>query len=204
MDVGCSLGLGLKASLAEGILEKNSFIDETPDQQISCNLKKPIDTVRAIGIDSKIPTLEWVKACNYPSRYLDDGQKLEEALLSLSGIEITLKEISLLNTALIKSLEAESEPFDLVHSALTTYELSASDRKLGLRNIAALLKEGGIYLEFTFKNPKSWFEGIHTLVRIKKNGKLSRPFVWHEWTDSRCTRVKAGQDWQKVNRLLGI
>ena len=203
-DIGCSLGLGIKACLSNGFLSLPVFIDDTPGKQVINSFGQQIKKCsRAIGIDIQVPKVDWVKACNYPSRYDIDASALDSAIAKLSSIpfKVTIRQADILNPKTTKILTGKKQ-LTAIYSSMAMYELSAKDQQLARRNIAAALCNGGFFIEFTFINPNNWFKGIHTIVRVNHHGKLSSPLIWHVWQDSRCSHVRAGKDFNQVQELL--
>jgi hypothetical protein len=202
VDVGCSLGLGLKACFANRFLCQSPLVDNTPGNQVVNALDLAIPKSSAIGVDIKKPSLEWVKACNYPSRYDTDGQKLENAAAILKEIDVPILEMDVLGSEFPKKIIEKYGKQNIFHSSMAMYELSNEEQKKALLNIDKCLNVGGFFVEFTFINPKDWFEGIHTTVMVKGRSGLSEPLEWHVWDNSRCTRVGTGKDYEKVKQLI--
>jgi len=203
-DIGCSLGLGLKACLANGFLTRPPFTDNTPKQQVlNCFARTITRCSRAVGIDIRIPTIDWVKACNYPSRYTSDATAIDHAASKLTDIpfKVNIRQADILDPKTIDILTV-GKPLLAIYSSMSLYELPHQDRLLAYRHIASALCQGGVFIEFTFCNPDNWFKGIHTVVRVNHSGKLSSPLIWHLWKDSRCSAVRPGKDYRRVNLLL--
>ncbi|MFA5828813.1 MAG: hypothetical protein WC841_05670 [Candidatus Shapirobacteria bacterium] len=205
-DVGCSLGLGLPASIHPDYLSKLQFADGTDGQQIQAALSLPIaELYRAIGIDIDLPDVEWVKACNYPSQYDTDGAAIDKTIAELSEVSRTvdIKQADITSPESVEILTGGGPALHVIHSSLTMYELTLEQQQAALDNIAKALRVGGIYLEFTFVDPKNWFKGFHALARYKTpSGQLSESLEWLVWGDSRCRQVDRGTDFAQVNEYL--
>ena len=206
LDLGCSLGLGLKSCLADNLLSHPPFEDNTPDQQIRRTIsRKLINPIEAIGLDIHIPSIEWVKACNYPSKYDNDGKVLDELSTTLSTRnDVFLIQADAKDPEVYQRLVSAYGPMTIVHASMTLYELTPKEKRIVINNICQSLSEGGVFIEFTFIDPLDWFRGIHTLVRVKRHNKLTKAYVWHRWKDSRCSSVIAGKDYDKVNQILQL
>src|SRR5690606_23135661 len=77
-DIGCSLNLGLRASIRGYMLRQdlNNFEDGTPNNFIDNLLRKQRPEFSyALGIDLQEADFEWVASCAYFSKY-DENREL--------------------------------------------------------------------------------------------------------------------------------
>ncbi len=213
-DIGGSGGLGPQSVIFAKTLRENTsnnlpeMTDNTPGQLVINGIRaNHISFCRAVNLDVQPVDWEWIYACSYFSKYEESKSKLEKTRTILANFSDYSLNITgdITSPAILNKLKKLS-PFHILHASMTTYQMSPKDYKITLTHANALLRENGIFMELTFEKRANWFKdwNVISTIRIKSRGKLTKPLIWLRWDKSRCNKVRPGNDFAKVNRLLGI
>lgn len=213
LDIGSSGGLGLPAISSPPHLLRDSsgngftLVDSTPGEIIRRQISRSSSGITAVNLDSQPVDWEWIYCCSYFSDYEKQRIRLESDQRDLiphrKNVQEIVGDISDKNT--FKKLKKDYL-FDFIYASMSTYQMSDREFTQALRHIEQLMLDRGVFMELTWIDRTDWFKpwNVQSTARFKLENKLSPPFQWLIWDNSRCREVKPGVDFQKVNLLLEI
>lgn len=221
-DFGCGGNYGLPGMAKD--IPFSEVIDHTSDQFVANRLDQPIDA-KGVAIDKQNPSdpevTKWRIANSfYPKEFDQISATLALERQLTNGGKAHFIEADLTNLPKEELLNYRNNtfgagPFQAVIMSTILYQLDSSEQSKVLQSARDILDPGGIIIaqDFARKNPNdpkslsfdsSWFRGqfgYRTFVSSQfSNWQMLEAL---QWSDGRCTEVRAGEDFDEFRSRLG-